>query len=178
MAEPIWHDPNNFDHPDLEPEDATIWCVWPKCQLKRWRDLAICRVHAELASQRAQEEPPTQEMIDAVYSRFSQRPPLTRSVVYYVLVKPGVVKIGYTSSFYSRMSALRCLRSDLLALEVGGREKEQERHRQFESDRIVRLREDFQLSPALQQHIDSLAPQRTVLLKTVMPKWFSPDSSG
>lgn len=151
-------------------EQNTTWCVWPGCQLKRWKDIPICRVHAEIAARRTQDVEPDSNDVAAAEDLLNRARQLPErpSVVYYLLVKPGVVKIGYSSDFATRLTALRCDLSHLLALEAGGREEERARHRQFANDRIIRLREDFKLSPDLQRHIETLQPNRSELLQAVM----------
>lgn len=78
------------------------------------------------------------------------------SVVYYVRVDEGRVKIGYTHNIRTRLGQLRLTPDRVLALEPGGRETERERHAQFRSDRIHPRREDFELTDALRTWIQVL----------------------
>lgn len=80
-------------------------------------------------------------------------------VVYYVRVRPGVVKIGTTSGLTSRMQGLRLADEDVLAAEPGDRSLEKQRHAQFEALRIRKRWEDFQLTDELQAHIDAVAAE-------------------
>lgn len=73
------------------------------------------------------------------------------SVVYYVDLG-DCVKIGYTTNIRTRLSGLRVDPHQLLALEPGGRELEEQRHQQFRSSRIGR-RENFARTPILEAHI-------------------------
>jgi len=78
---------------------------------------------------------------------------LPTSVVYYVRVRDGVVKIGYTSDLTGRRTSLRVPWRDVLAVEPGGPEREAARHAEFASLRRGR-REDFEASVELLAHID------------------------
>jgi hypothetical protein len=77
------------------------------------------------------------------------------SFVYYVGVPGDLVKIGFTTNLRGRLTSLACRPSDVLALEPGGREVEQQRHADFAHLRWRRT-ERFVLAPDLQHHIDML----------------------
>lgn len=79
------------------------------------------------------------------------------SVVYYCIIRPGVVKIGTTVSLAERMAAFRRLPGDVLAVEPGSYKLESARHRQFDHLRAEPgRREDFTLTDELQSHIDAV----------------------
>ena len=83
-----------------------------------------------------------------------------RSVVYYVQLTRDRIKIGFTTDLTKRLASYRAHADDLLAVEVGGRVKEAERHQQFASLRIGRS-EDFNAGPALLEHVARLAGQES-----------------
>lgn len=74
------------------------------------------------------------------------------SVVYYVALTGGRIKIGTTTQVSRRMRELRVRDEDVLAIEQGGRLVEIERHHQFAHLRIGRS-EEFHRAPDLEQHI-------------------------
>ena len=76
------------------------------------------------------------------------------SVVYYVALTGGRIKIGTTMNLAQRMKAFRVRDEDVLAIEQGGRLVELERHRQFAHLRIGRT-EEFRRAPDLEDHIAS-----------------------
>lgn len=77
------------------------------------------------------------------------------SLVYYVRLGSGHVKIGYTMDLRRRCGDLRLDFDAVLAAEPGGRELEAMRHAQFAHLRQGR-REDFELSPDLASHIEMI----------------------
>lgn len=87
--------------------------------------------------------------------RERRRNGMTETAVVYYIDFGSHIKIGFTSSIRSRLRSLRRPASALLALEPGGRELENQRHRQFVGDRIDR-REEFHKSAALLEHIETL----------------------
>lgn len=105
----------------------------------------------------------------------SYAPPETperTSVVYYLMLSPTTVKIGITTNLKLRLSSLRSELQYVVALEIGDRQLERDRHLQFAADRRPGpRREDFRLSPALKRHVDQLAPQREEILQQV---WGTP----
>lgn len=76
--------------------------------------------------------------------------------VYYALVAPGRVKIGFSTNTRARMGALRTTAPELelLATEVGTVGLERRRHRQFGHLRIDPKREVFRLEDDLAAWID------------------------
>jgi hypothetical protein len=79
---------------------------------------------------------------------------LPGSVVYYVLTRPGQVKIGTTINLSDRMKSMRVFnQEDLLAAEPGDAQLEKMRHAQFGDLRLSSRREDFSASGALMDHI-------------------------
>ena len=77
------------------------------------------------------------------------------SVVYYVKLTGGRIKIGWTSNLDQRLRTFRARASDVLAIEAGGQPVEAQRHRQFAHLRIGRS-EEFRESPTLLNHIADL----------------------
>lgn len=77
-------------------------------------------------------------------------------VVYYLFVGDAI-KIGTTKDLRHRLSQLRRVNSDVLAMEPGSFELESMRHRQFDHLRIGgRRREDFEDCEELRSHIKML----------------------
>lgn len=72
------------------------------------------------------------------------------SVVYYARIG-DYIKIGYTTRLRNRLTTLRV--DELLAVEPGGFDLEQARHRQFAAERIDLRRENFRPSESLTNHI-------------------------
>lgn len=81
------------------------------------------------------------------------------NVVYYVRVRPEVIKIGTTRHLRSRMGALRVLPTDVLAAEPGTRQLEATRHRQFAHLQTGAFREDFTEADDLRAHIAAIVDQ-------------------
>lgn len=77
-------------------------------------------------------------------------------VVYYALLRPGIVKIGTSTQLPVRMESFRVPAQNVLAAEPGYFKLENARHRQFADVRIDRNREDFELDDRLQAHIDKV----------------------
>ncbi|MCF6376914.1 GIY-YIG nuclease family protein [Nocardioides KLBMP 9356] len=73
-----------------------------------------------------------------------------RPLVYYARIG-NYIKIGYSTHLHDRLRSLRA--DELLAIEPGGYELEQERHRQFGADRIDERRENFRGSDDLLRHV-------------------------
>lgn len=87
--------------------------------------------------------------------RRDERAVVAFNLVYYVALRPGVVKIGSTRNLRGRMNTLRIRDEDVLAAEPGTEKLERVRHKQFADQRVSgRLREDFALDERLQAHID------------------------
>lgn len=80
-------------------------------------------------------------------------------VVYYCLLRPGVVKIGTSVQLAARVDSFRLSASAVLAAEPGHFRLENLRHRQFPAQRIDPEREDFRLDDELQAHIDKVRAQ-------------------
>lgn len=77
-------------------------------------------------------------------------------VVYYCLLRPGVVKIGTTVQLAIRIDSFRVPASAVLAAEPGHFQLDNLRHRQFAGLRIDPNREDFRLDDTLRAHIDKV----------------------
>lgn len=106
--------------------------------------MPICFVHAYLVHRQ----------IDDLLAEEQTEPERTH-VVYYLAMSPNTVKIGTTGDIKGRMRGLRTDIQYVLAVEPGDHTVEHQRHKEFSSDRIGR-REDFRVSPELQQHIEQL----------------------
>jgi hypothetical protein len=74
-----------------------------------------------------------------------------QSQVYYIRMGDHI-KIGFTQNLRERVIGLRVDKSDILATEPGGREKERQRHLQFADIRIGH-RENFERTADLLTHI-------------------------
>lgn len=72
------------------------------------------------------------------------------SVVYYIR-RGNIIKIGTTVNLRRRMLTL--MPDEILAVEPGDATLEQQRHRQFEAQRVDRQSEYFFPSPDLREHI-------------------------
>lgn len=82
------------------------------------------------------------------------------SVVYYLRLREGVIKIGYSGNLETRISNLHVPDEAVLAAEPGGREVEADRHRQFAAVRVGgRSREHFADGGELAEWIDHLRMQ-------------------
>lgn len=77
-------------------------------------------------------------------------------VVYYALLRPGVVKIGTTTQLGIRMDSFRVPAENVLAAEPGHYKLEAQRHKLFAEQRINGNYEDFRLDDQLQAHIDKV----------------------
>lgn len=106
--------------------------------------MPICFVHAYLVHRQ----------IDDQLAEEQTEPERTH-VVYYLAMSPNTVKIGTTGDIKGRMRGLRTDIQYVLAVEPGDHTVEHQRHKEFGPDRIGR-REDFRVSPELQQHIEQL----------------------
>lgn len=79
---------------------------------------------------------------------------LPGSVVYYVRVRPGQIKIGTTINLDARLKSMRLSApGDLLAAEPGERAEEKVRHAKFAELRLDCRREDFEEGDELLAHI-------------------------
>lgn len=79
-----------------------------------------------------------------------ERPATEGEVVYYIR-RGNIIKIGTTANLRQRMLAL--MPDEILAVEPGGWALEQQRHRQFEAQRIDRQSEYFFPGAELRRHI-------------------------
>jgi len=99
------------------------------------------------------------ERRDAFFDDIRQRQALIEChVVYYALIKPGVIKIGTTRNLARRMNDLRLSFSDALAAEPGDERLEKMRHHEFGDLRVRQgtRHEDFHDSDRLRAHIATL----------------------
>lgn len=75
-----------------------------------------------------------------------------QSVVYYVRMRSGRIKIGFSTAMKNRVAALRVDPGQVLATEPGGRDLERARHEQFADLRYDRW-EEFRADERLMSHI-------------------------
>lgn len=73
-----------------------------------------------------------------------------RPLVYYARIG-NYIKIGYSTRVQDRLRELRA--DELLAIEPGGHDLEQQRHREFGTGRIDERRENFRGSDDLLRHV-------------------------
>lgn len=88
---------------------------------------------------------------ESYWNRHVRKMKEAQSVVYYIDLLDGTAKIGYTTNLRRRMQSLFVAPEQLLAVELGGREKETQRHKQFAHLRVNRT-ERFRLTPELRNH--------------------------
>lgn len=88
-------------------------------------------------------------------------------VVYYARIG-NYIKIGTSTRLRSRLATLRV--DEVLAIEPGGRDLEQERHRQFSVERIDLRRENFRQSQALLDHISELRARHFIPHWATLPR--------
>lgn len=157
-------------------------CAFDRCKEERFAGLPVCFGDALMIGKfirdlyEMDETAPIQgcevplnylEQVAEFVERKSPKLKAT-SVVYYLMLSPTTVKIGTTINLRQRMSGLRTEAQYIVALEYGGGDLERQRHVQFAADRREVRREDFHLSDALKQHIDSLIPQRDEILAAIL----------
>lgn len=148
--------------------DGVRRCCIPGCQelLPRTHTLPVCRpcgikiavVHIYDAEQYAAVKS-EQRARDQAHQQRRDQAYADQSVVYYVRLGNGRIKIGYTTNLSARLSSLRLHEHDVLATEPGGRELEAQRHHQFRSERMGRRHEDFDLTARLTEHINDVRAQ-------------------
>lgn len=138
-------------------QDPVFECQWRGCPLPQWAGTPVCFVHALVVSQRLETCAPPQGPDEPA------PPPNFQSFVYYLMLGPSTVKIGTTQWLQDRIRQLRTEMQYIVALELGDRLVERERHLQFADERRNR-REDFHLSDRLKAHIEALQPNRDELL--------------
>jgi hypothetical protein len=85
----------------------------------------------------------------------NQRSFVPEAAVYYLHLKHGDIKIGQSINLLQRMQGLRSSLADVLAVEPGGFDVEQLRHRQFAAHRRGRV-EDFADALELRNHIAAM----------------------
>lgn len=152
---------SSFGRPDavVEESDYQPECTWRGCPLPQWSGTPVCWTHALVVSERLRiYSPPQGPEEPAPLPKF-------QSFVYYLVLSPTTVKIGTTQYLPDRMRQLRTELQYVVALELGGRLLERERHIQFADERRNKQREDFQLSERLKQHINELQPRREELMR-------------
>lgn len=124
----------------------------PLCQVHFAEAHASWANHVERAVRATADLDPERSSVRILRTTKSQ------PVVYYVRMN-GKVKIGTTTDFEGRMSALYVQPVDVLAVEVGGRRQESSRHQQFATYR-VKGTELFQPNSVLSGLIDDLRQKR------------------
>lgn len=145
-------DANQFPRIDTKSQR----CRWDGCRSEQFLALPLCLEHALCTAQFLRE-------VFLHHNPVIDTQQRTQCFVYYVMTGPNTVKIGYTSDLRQRLNSLRTELQYVVALEIGGRELEKERHQQFAMQRIGR-KEDFTLNEALKQHIDQLQTKRDELI--------------
>lgn len=90
-----------------------------------------------------------------------------RPLVYYARIG-NYIKIGYSTRLQDRLKSLRA--DELLAIEPGGFDLEQQRHREFGADRIDERRENFRGGDDLLRHILALHTRYGLPLWATKPK--------
>lgn len=128
-------------------------CTWRSCYREQYLDLPVCFGHAVVISGAVR---------GAEFSP-NEPPPIQPAYVYYLMVSPSKVKIGFTTNLRDRIINLRSELQYVVAIERGGRDVELRRHKEFAAERFGR-REDFRLSERLKQHIEALQPCRDELI--------------
>lgn len=145
--------PRRFDV-DLDQPEEMI-CAWAACTAEKALGTPVCMGHASIVAKRFLNfaRPP---IPDHAYER---KVPPGQAYVYYLMLSPSMVKIGTTVNLTRRLIDLRSELQYVVALERGHFNLEKQRHAEFAAERIGR-REDFVLSPALKEHISSIAQFR------------------
>ncbi|MCT2177433.1 hypothetical protein M3F63_07090 [Brachybacterium muris] len=92
------------------------------------------------------------DTVESMWQRHVKRRKQAQSVVYYLDIGDGYVKIGYTTNLRKRMQSMYLTPDKLMAVELGGAAKEHERHVQFAHLREGRS-ERFRLDDDLRAHI-------------------------
>lgn len=129
---------------------------WQGCRADQVDGLPVCHPHAFAIY----------DLVRDSLGLFDDAPVPTvqrKQFVYYLMIAPHTVKIGYTSNLAQRVSALRSELQYVVGLETGGQKLERQRHLQFAVERNGR-REDFRLSDRLKSHIESLQSSRDTLI--------------
>ena len=130
-------------------------CLWRDCREPQFLELQVCRFHALIVHKRVNDILSPAPRAD----KLPERP----EFVYYLMLRPSALKIGMITCLIQRINSLRTDLQYVVALEVGGRELERQRHKQFAAERFGR-REDFHVSERLKAHIKALQPQRDELI--------------
>lgn len=84
------------------------------------------------------------------------------SVVYYLDMGDGKIKIGRSARILGRLETLYRTQDDVLAVEIGGHKTEAFRHKEFSAERIGKT-ENFHASDRLKSHVHSLATAKNAL---------------
>lgn len=131
--------------------DHTPTCFWRGCRAPQFADTPVCQGHALVITSRVRE---------AMLPELPDVPePTKEAFVYYLMIGPATVKIGTTTQLQKRIAGLRTELQYVVAIELGDRSVERQRHQQFAADRIGKL-ENFRLSDDLKRHIEALQPYR------------------
>lgn len=154
----------------MRPEDAV--CGWARCTRSSVHDVApLCMHHLIKAwsiVQNFETEIPGHirpieldlkqpAVRNKAAKQLSYRPIrlLPGTHVYYLRLRHGDIKTGYSTDVIRRIASLRLDEDALLAVEPGDQQLEHLRHRQFAALRIGR-REDFTAGSDLLSHIAML----------------------
>lgn len=120
----------------------------PLCHQHGWEVARVFRERIMYEAQQRDAEAATRRF--EVYQ--ADRGNRTGAMVYYARIG-DYIKIGYSTRLRNRLSALRV--DELLACEPGTPELEQQRHREFATERIDLRRENFRPSERLKAHIEA-----------------------
>lgn len=163
----------NLVAPQLDSkQDRCVYVAsMSRCKARRLSEVPVCKEHAAMIAAAADgtirqfnqrqmdmlenpreswEEtcrrnlpPPPPGYSDRIKAELHARK-LPGSVVYYVRIRPGVIKIGVTINLDDRLKSMRMSApGDLLAAEPGDRAIEKARHAKFADFRMDCRREDF-----------------------------------
>lgn len=141
-------------------------CSWDECKRPRYFDMPVCREHAWLIHERHQRVERARRRRELL----EQGPPTPfgNSMVYYLMLGPRRVKIGYALRLKERLASLRMDPQYVVALERGARDLERQRHAEFAAERIDGRKEDFELSDRLIAHVTDLQPMRDELMQIAL----------
>ena len=141
-------------------------CTWSGCREHAFSGLPVCFLHATVIADVVDAATPAMPPDPSVQQR--RKLSDLKSWVYYLMIGPSTVKIGVTTNLPRRLNALRTDIQYVVAIELGGRALEAQRHKQFAVDRVGRRREDFRLSDELKHHIDRLQSKRDKMVASAI----------
>lgn len=160
----------------LEDDDPSDLGVCSRCGMKIARRFAdslryeqnMRNQESRIARMVARADALSRDTVPNMYAAYEQPPGSTW--VYYVRIH-DYIKIGYSKNVRSRIHTLRTSIDNVLAVEPGGRSKEERRHEKFHHLRIGRW-ENFRPEPELLAHIDE------IVATYGRPKWLDAPRRG